>query len=229
MSEKGIFYGVGVGPGDPELLTLKAINTIRNADIIVLPDSSAKENAAYKIAEEYIKDKQLVYVDMPMIRDKQKLDESHDKAADTVAEYLDKGKNAAFLTLGDPTVYSTIMYVHKRLKQRGYKTVIIPGVPSFCAVAAALDTSLCEGGQPLHIIPASYADTDKALDYDGNKVLMKSGKSISKVKQKINDKNLNAMMVECCGMENQKIHETLDDVDETASYFSVIVIKNDNE
>lgn len=222
---KGTFYCVGIGPGDPRLITFLAAETIRNCAVAALPSSGAKENAALKIAEEFLEGKELLYCDMPMTRDKAKLEESHRKAAGQVAQYLKEGKDVAFLTLGDPTIYSTPMYLHHILESLGYPTKIIPGIPSFCAVAAALNTSLCEGGEMLHVIPASYPDVDCALALDGNKVLMKSGKSMGEIKKKINTATADAMAVECCGMANEKIHPTLDTLDETSSYFSVVVVK----
>ena len=219
----GKFYSVGVGPGDPMLITYKAVKTISMSDIIVVPNSGASENIALKIAREHIQGKKVVECDMPMIRDEKRLEEYHTAAADLIAGFLDQGKSVSFLTLGDPSIYSSAMYVHKRLTDRGYDTAMIPGVTSFCAAAASLNTSLCEKNQLLHIIPASYRDTDAALLLNGNKVLMKSGKSIVKIKEKIENKN--AMMVECASMENEKIFYSLDDVDENASYFSLIVIK----
>lgn len=221
----GNFFSVGTGPGDPKLMTYKAVETIRNCDIIAVPDSGANENAVLKIVSEHISDKEIVYCDMPMIRDKAKLLQCHNDCASKLAVYLDDGKSVAFLTLGDPTIYSTAMYVHQILQSKGYKTAVISGVPSFCAVAAALNIPLCEGGEMLHIIPASYKNIEGALEYEGNHVLMKSGKSIGKVKPLIDNEKKRAMAVECCGMEQERIHLTLDTIDENSSYFSVIVAK----
>ena len=219
----GKFYAVGVGPGDPDLLTVKAIKTIKDCDIIVAPKSGATKNIALQITEEYLKDKDVLELDMPMIRDEKLLDQYHDKASDEIAELLNKEKNVAFLTLGDPTIYSTVMYVHKRLKNKGYNTNIVPGIPSFCAVAASLDTTLCERNEMLHIIPASYKEVDYALSLNGNKVLMKSGKSIMGIKEKLSNKK--AMMVECASMPNEKVYQSLNDLEEASSYFSVIIVK----
>lgn len=223
--ERGIFYCVGVGPGDPKLMTFLAAETIRSCQVVALPSSGARENIALKIAAEFLEGKELLYCDMPMTRDKEKLREYHRLSAEQVKEQLDQGKDVAFLTLGDPSVYSTPMYLHHILKEQGYETRIIPGVPSFCAVAAALDTSLCEGGEMLQVIPASYPDVDEALGASGNKVLMKSGKSMRRIKEKIDTSRFEAMAVECCGMEQEKIHRNLEQLDETSSYFSVVLVK----
>lgn len=227
MSKRGKFFSVGTGPGDPKLITYRAVETIRNCEIIAVPNSGAAENVVLKIVAEHVKDKRVIACDMPMIRDKAKLAEYHRASAEQLAAYLDCGQNVAFLTLGDPTIYSTTMYVHQQLQSMGYDTEVISGVPSFCAVAAKLNIPLCEGGEMLHIIPASYEDVTGALAYSGNKVLMKSGKSMAKTKAMLADKP--AMAVECCGMENEKIHRDLTDLDENSSYFSVLVIKEEKQ
>ena len=175
---KGKLYGVGVGPGNPELLTVKAVRVIQESDVVAVPRAGAGEQAALAIAAEYIGDKPVLHCDMPMTRDRAARDASHDRAADTICALLDEGKTVAFLTLGDPSVYSTCWYVHRRVAARGYAVEMVPGVPSFCAAAAALGRALCEVDEMLHIIPASHGALDAALDLPGGKVLMKAGKAI---------------------------------------------------
>lgn len=140
------------------------MEAIRKADIIALPDSGAKENAVLQIVEEYVQGKEIQTFSMPMTRDRQELERSHQQAAAQIAGLLEQGKQVAFLTLGDSTIYATPMYLHKRLKAMGYPTRIIPGVPSFCAAAAALGEPLCEGGQMLHIVPGSYRQVEEAVE-----------------------------------------------------------------
>lgn len=223
--KKGTFFCVGVGPGDPKLMTFLAAQTIRDCDVAALPSSGAKENAAQKIAGEFLAGKELLFCDMPMTRDREALARAHSAAARQIGERLNRGQDVAFLTLGDPSIYATPMYLHHILKQQGYETRMIPGVPSFCAAAAALDTALCEGAEPLQVLPASYPGTAEALDRPGTKVLMKSGKSMGTVKEQIDTRRFDAMAVECCGMAEERIHPSLDTLDETASYFSVVVVK----
>jgi precorrin-2/cobalt-factor-2 C20-methyltransferase len=119
------------------------------------------------------------------------------------------------------------MYIHRIVLARGYESVIVNGIPSFCAAAARLNISLCDKSEALHIIPSSYDNLDEMLELKGNKVLMKSGKSILEVKEKLKEKNLidNSMMVECCYMENEKIYKSMDEVKEIGSYFSTIIVK----
>ena len=223
---KGKLYGVGVGPGDPKLMTYKAVETIQKCQVVAVPKSGNSEQVALNIAKEFIKNQTLIDCYMPMIRDKQALRKQHEEVVSELKGYLDKGQDIAFLTLGDPTIYSTYMYIHRLIKEMGYETEIIPGISSICSVAAALNDSLCEGSDCLHIIPASYKGKEDYLDLEGTKVLMKTGKSMEKVKQHLKEKGLyeRAWAVECASMPNEKIHESLDTVEES-SYFSVIVVK----
>lgn len=223
---KGKLYGVGVGPGDPKLMTYKAVETIQKCQVVAVPKSGNSEQVALNIAKEFIKNQILIDCYMPMIRDKEALRKQHEEVASELKGYLDKGQDIAFLTLGDPTIYSTYMYIHRLIKEMGYETEIIPGISSICSVAAALNDSLCEGSDCLHIIPASYKGKEDYLDLEGTKVLMKTGKSMEKVKQHLKEKGLyeRARAVECASMPNEKIHESLDTVEES-SYFSVIVVK----
>jgi precorrin-2/cobalt-factor-2 C20-methyltransferase len=225
---KGKLYGVGVGPGDKKLLTILAVETLKNVDKIVVPDTGG-DKVSLNIVKDYIQDKEKIYCAMPMTRDEAKLKESHEACADSICKELEKGMDVAFITLGDPTVYSTYIYVHKLVMERGYQTEIINGIPSFCAAAAKLNVSLCDQGETLHIIPASYEGTDDFLTLTGNKVLMKSGKSIQKVKERLEKLNLidKAMMVECCYMENEKIYKNLKELEKDSSYFSTIIVKGE--
>ncbi len=221
----GKFYAVGLGPGDPNLLTMKAINVMKDCHVIAVPRSGAAENVALKIAGDYILDKEILECDMPMIKDKEELNRCHERSADAISEILEQGKDVAFLTLGDPAIYSTVMYVHRKLAQRGYQTAMVPGVPSFCGAAASLNTSLCEREEMLHIIPATYKGS-QAEELEGTKVLMKSGKTIMKIKDQLADKK--AMMVECATMKNEKVYQDLKELKEQSSYFSLIVIPSED-
>ena len=207
-------------------MTYKAVETIQKCQVVAVPKSGNSEQVALNIAKEFIKNQTLIDCYMPMIRDKQALRKQHEEVVSELKGYLDKGQDIAFLTLGDPTIYSTYMYIHRLIKEMGYETEIIPGISSICSVAAALNDSLCEGSDCLHIIPASYKGKEDYLDLEGTKVLMKTGKSMEKVKQHLKEKGLyeRARAVECASMPNEKIHESLDTVEES-SYFSVIVVK----
>ena len=226
----GKLYGVGVGPGDPKLLTLKAIETIKDADYVAYPTSGkGASNIAFEIVKEYIKDKKTLEYLMPMSRDKEYVQRCHDECAIDIKKYLENGKSVAFITLGDPSIYSTYMYIHKKIKGMGFQTQLIPGITSFCAAAASLDDSLCEGGEPLIIVPASYDALDQTIDYEGNKVYMKSGRSIVELRERLREKNMlpRTKMVVKATMEDEEIFESLDDIDENTSYFSIVVVREE--
>ena len=230
MLEQGTLFGVGVGPGDPELMTFKAARTIKEADVIALPKTDEQYITALEIIKAVvdISQKEIIEIYLPMTRDEDTLRTSHQKAGLQLAELLNQGKNIAFLTLGDPSIYSTYIYIHNWLLHKGFQVQLIAGVPSFCAVAAKLNMSLCKGAEPLHIIPASYHHNDDYLDWDGTKILMKSGKSLKKVIDTLQTKGLieNSSMVERCGMDGEKVYKNLSDVNPGSSYFSTIVVKD---
>ena len=186
--KRGILYGVGVGPGDPELITRKAQRIIAQAAVLAVPDKGSGEKTALTIAGELAEGKEILLCDAPMVRDEAALDAAYEANADRVCALLDGGKDVAFLTLGDPTVYSTYLYLHRKVTARGYEAEIIPGVPSFCAVAARLGAALCEKSERLLIVPASHKDVDDCLDVDANLVFMKAGREIGALKEKLAEK-----------------------------------------
>ncbi|MGN0182357.1 MAG: precorrin-2 C(20)-methyltransferase [Candidatus Ornithomonoglobus sp.] len=224
----GRLYGVGVGPGDRELITLKALRVLREADIIAVPLMRSGARTAYEIIEDYIGDKKIIEFLIPMTKDLERLEKNYTEISDKLEGYLRAGKNIAFITLGDVTVYSSYMQINRRISERGYETELVAGIPSFCAAAARLNTALCERDEPLVILPAGYEDIEKQLDMKGTKVLMKAGRQVSAVRDILNQKGLaeKAVMVECCGMENEKIYTNLNDIDEKSSYFSIIIVKD---
>ena len=180
----GILFGTGIGPGDPELMTLKAVRLIRENDTIAVPGEKPEESIAYQIAVQAVPEmaeKELVAIPMPMTKNAKELEENHRRGAEKIEELLDAGKNVVFLTLGDPTVYSTYLYVHRRVLEDGYDARIVSGVTSFCAAAASLSEGLVENSEELHVIPASYQIED-ALEFSGTKVLMKARRVLRKKK-----------------------------------------------
>lgn len=227
---QGKLYGVGVGPGDPELLTLKALRLIKENEVIAVPGKDIQASVAYQIvkgAYEELDEKTMIPVAMPMTKDPQVLKTNHDKAADQVEDYLREGKNVVFLTLGDTTVYSTYLYVHKRILERGYEAEIVSGITSFCAVAARLNMGLVEADQPLHVIPATYKaqEMDEILKLPGTKVLMKTGKKMKQVKESIEKSGQKAVMIENCGMPSEKIYRSAEEIPEDSGYYSLIIVK----
>lgn len=225
--KKGCLYGVGVGPGDPELMTLKAVRILRECPVIAIPHEKKEKCVAYQIARKAvpeIEEKECLCLPMPMTKDREALEESHSRAARQTADCLAQGKDVALITLGDATVYSTCLYIHDRVKKMGFETGIVSGVPAFCAAAARLDAPLVSGAQELHVIPASY-QIGEALSLPGVKVLMKAGRKMGKVKELLREKGLDVQMVENCGMENERIYETPEEIPEDAGYYSLLIVK----
>lgn len=244
---EGRFYGIGVGPGDPELLTLKAVRMIRECEVLAIAVSTPgfevpvyeetgtksayqellEKCVAYQIALPVIPEiagKARLFLPMPMMKEKETLKRIHDLCADMTEKVLKEGRDVAFITLGDPAVYSTCLYVHKRLKKRGCVTSLIPGIPSFCAAAARLDMGLVENRDELHVIPASYG-IEEGMEMPGTKVLMKAGKKMPYVKQVVKEKGLEAELVENCGMSTERIYRSVDEIPDDAGYYSLMIIK----
>jgi precorrin-2/cobalt-factor-2 C20-methyltransferase len=152
---------VGCGPGDPDLLTIKAINRIRDAEIIFAPTSRhGKPSIALSIVRKYINEETTSTVDLlfPMTKDKDLLKKQWKDNADQIAGAVLEGRNTVYLTVGDPSLYSTWIYMHREIiKNYGNIEIeIIPGIPSMFAFAAGARISLAEGDETLGIVPACY-------------------------------------------------------------------------
>lgn len=222
---RGTVYGVGVGPGDPELMTLKACRLIRENDCIAVPGKEAKESVAYKIAVQAVPelaDKDLIPIHMPMVKDRHQIGEEHLRGAALIRQYLDQGKNVVFLTLGDSTIYCTFSYLQHLLEKEGYPVELVSGIPSFCAAAARLNLPLTEWDEPLHVVPAVHR-SDDLLDQPGTYVLMKAASRMEEVKALIRRSGREASAVLNCGMESEKICRCVDDIPDDAGYFSLII------
>jgi precorrin-2/cobalt-factor-2 C20-methyltransferase len=224
---QGKLYGIGVGPGDPELVTLKALRLMNECPVIGVPGKNPSESVALKIAKEAcpeISNKKLLLIETPMTKDSEVLENGYAMAAEKIIACLKQGEDVAMLTLGDPTVYSTYIYIQRLVTLKGYEAEIINGIPSFCAVAAKFNDSLVEREEILHVIPASY-QIDDALKLSGTKVLMKAASKLSDVKRTLMANGSSAVMVENCGMEGEKIYYSLDEIPEKGSYYSLIIVK----
>lgn len=230
--KRGVLYGIGVGPGEPELMTVKALQTIRNCDVIVLPAVSKEECYAYRIVHAVcpeIEEKSLICMPFPMIKDVQKLELAHERSYQAIEDYLKCGKRVGMLTIGDPSVYSTYLYMHHRAAEAGQKAIMISGVPSFCAAAGRLGISLGEKSEEIHIIPASY-DVHKALGYGGTCIYMKSGKRLAELlaalrEQERAGREFQAYGVSNCGMENERVYEGLDELESAQGYLITVIVK----
>jgi len=226
---KGTLYGVGTGPGDKDDLTIKAINTIKNCDVLAFPSKSKDNCTSYNIIKEIlpeIEKKELLFLDFPMVKDQEKLTKAYQYCTDSICYHLNSNKNVAFLTIGDTTVYSTYFYIHTLVEQRGYQAIIINGITSFCAVAAKLGISLALQSEEIHIIPGNY-DVQKALSLSGTLVFMKSGSKLQELKEKLSSQKdlYEIKAVTNCGLEGEHIYNNIDEIETDAGYFTVVIVK----
>lgn len=229
--KKGILYGIGVGPGEAELMTLKAVRIIKECDIIILPAEKRENCHAYNIAKEAVRDiedKEIVCKKFLMTKDEKLLQKSHIQIADDIEKYLNEDKKVGFLTIGDPSIYSTFAYVQDILLARGQKVETISGIPSFCAVAARLGISLSSGGNEIHIISANH-DIEGTSEYKGTRIYMKSGRRlkelVSYLKKEEKLRKLNIYVIANCGMDNEKIWYCLPDESIPSEYLTIVIVK----
>ena len=226
----GTFYGVSVGPGDPELLTLKAVRCIEQCPVLAAPRTAEGRMLALEIVKGAVdvSGKTILPLHFAMSRDADTLRASHEAAAGAVREALDAGQDVAMLNLGDVSIYATYGYLEEILKAQGYPTARIAGVPSFCAAAAALGRSLTDGMEaPLTLAPGRHAE--QVLDAPGAKVLMKSGRQLPAALAALRRRGLleKSAMACNCGLPEQTLWPNLSSYDPArpAGYFTTIIVK----
>lgn len=228
--KKGTLHGVSVGPGDPELMTLKAVRCIEQCPVLAAPQTAAGRMLALDIAKGAVdvSGKIILPLHFAMSRDSEELKASHAAAADAVRAHLDAGRDVALLNLGDVSIYATYGYLEEILTAQGYAAVRIAGVPSFCAAAARLGQSLTGGmEQPLTIAPGRHVE--QVLAAPGAKVLMKTGRRLPKTLDALRERGLlaNSAMVCNCGLPDEAVFPALTDYDpaQDAGYFATILVK----
>ena len=228
----GKLWGVGVGPGDPELLTLKAKRILETVDCIAVPRSAeGRDSTALAIAAGAVDiDKPIIDLVFPMSFDESVLGEGWAVALASLLEALAAGKQVAFVTLGDPTVYSTYMYLHRSVLAAGHAAEIIPGITSFCAAAARAGISLAENRETLAVIPAAYesGDLDAVLDSFDNVVLMKVARRLGEVRRTLARHGLEdkSILVSRCGQSDELVETDLACLEgRKLSYFTTLIVK----
>ena len=240
--KRGTFYGIGVGPGDPELITVKALKIIKSSPVIAAPRTGNGDMVALdivwrtgilsesaEIAEEF--DKKILAMDFTMDKDPAKRKENYRKNAEAAARYLDNGQDVAMVTLGDVSLYSTVHYIADELISRSYEIVMVPGVPSFSAAAASLGIPLAEMDAPVHIIPSVRNNSDDYLDLPGTKVLMKAGRHLHRTLDELDRRGLldvTSLAVNC-GMDDEILIKKLGDdepLPDKTGYFTTVMVRN---
>jgi len=230
-----VIYAVGVGPGDPELLTRKAERILRSVDVICAPTGAAEAGSyALSIVEQFIdRSRQEVLVQVfPMLKDQQGLDPFWEEAADQVAQRIAAGKDVAFITIGDPFLYSTYLYIH-RILQAKYPEIrieIVPGISSILASSAVSGLPLGLGGERIAILPATYEDEElkRTLEEFDTVVLMKVNRVFDRVYQALKElgREKGGVFVRRVGSEQEEVHHDLESLlGQKLDYLSMLIVR----
>lgn len=224
------FYGIGVGVGDPEMITVKAVNILKKIDIVLIPNAGRDyTSTAYNIAKEYLKkDVKLINIEFSMNPKLEERKKERKKNAGIVEKYLKKNKNVAFLTIGDPMVYSTYIYLLENISSE-YQVQTISGISSFADISSRFNIPLVIGNETLKILPLhKNCDIGKEIETADNVVIMKVAlkfKELKKVLKETNNEN-NIILVCESGKEKERVYFDLNEIDEdNVPYFSTLLLK----
>lgn len=223
-------FGVSVGPGDPELMTLAAIRAIRSSDVVAYPCTGAGRNTATvaaDIAADYLGGKKRLEVSVPMGATDEERDRIYGEAAERITCHLEAGRSVAWLCLGDISLYSTFCHLTGRLAKGNYVIEVIPGVTSMCAAAARLQIPLAVGDERLLVTSAADALADPAiLAYPGTRAILKVGHHLAALKDKLCRLDLPpiASLAERVGLAGETLAPDLFEV-EDASYLSLAIVR----
>jgi len=232
---------VGCGPGDPELLTIKAVNAIKNADVIMCPTSKeGKPSIALSVVSSLIdqdKKPEIVNLVFPMTKDTDILENTWQKNSQIIAESVFLGKKVVYLTVGDPYLYSTWIYLHRELsvKHPDINITVIPGIVSMFTFASKIGISLAEGAEKMAVIPSCY-DLSKVKEIAKNcdtMVFLKDGRYFDQVINLLREAGFSKDSIFAIGQDLDTDKEivkklTLGQVTEdtiTSKYFSIMVVK----
>ena len=233
--------GIGVGPGDPDLLTVKAVNAIQNADIIMCPASKEdRPSIAFSVVSSLIdksKNQEIIKLIFPMTKDKDILEETWKRNAKIMAEKVLLGKNVVYLTVGDPYLYSTWIYMHKDLKENfpDMEISVIPGIVSMFTFASKVGVSIAEGAEKVAIIPSCYdlSSVKEIAKNSESMIFLKDGRYFDQVIDVLKESGFPDDSIfaigQDLGTENEIIRKmTLGEVNDsslTTKYFSILVVK----
>ncbi len=222
----GTLYGIGVGPGDPELITLKAARLIEKSPVIAFLSADGKPGLARSIATHHINASQLeLTIDMPMRVSREEGQAAYDEAATRIADHLKAGSDVAFLCEGDPMFYGSFMYLLARLGAK-YAVEIVPGVASPMAAAAFAKAPLCAREDAFAVVPATLDDAriEEILSTVDTAVIMKLGRHLPRIKALLERLNLSATYVERASMEGGRFAPLEKISDDVAPYFSLLLV-----
>ena len=232
----GHLYGIGVGPGDPELLTLKAANILGRVDVILAASSTRNDDSlALDIARPHLAPGvRVIRLGFPMSRDEDTLQAAWEENARLVLAELALGHEAAFLTLGDPLLYSTFAYLLRTLRRLAPEqpVTIVPGITSFQAAAAATETVLAESAQNLLILPGirEAGDLRRSLEGADNAVILKAYTNFSAIREELRTlpTSTHCVFASKMGMKEQFITRSLDEAPDNPTYLSLMLLTRDD-
>lgn len=225
------FYGIGTGPGDSDLLTIKGKKTLELIDCLYTPEPKMKSKSlALSIVAPFLPESlEIKQRHFPMVNNQAEKEEAWNDIAEEILKDVQEGKNVGFITLGDPMVYSTYSYLLERLTDH-IETETIPGISSFCSMSNLLQIPLVMDEESYGVVP-STAETEvinTALETFSTVVIMKVSIELPKIKKILAEKNLLScsVLVSNASMEDEVIMTGLEDLDETEkiSYFSTIIV-----
>ena len=230
------FYGIGTGPGDSTLVTIKAVNTIKMLDILYTPEpKKGGDSLALSIVKDYVPDTvEIKQRHFPMNNDSVEKMASWDAIAAEIKDDVKAGKEVGFITLGDPMIYSTYVYIMERLMDE-IEVETIPGISSFSNIASNQNFPLVMDTDPLMVIPCTMEEEkiDAALQTYDCFVLMKVYKNFKEIVQKLEKYDLidSAILVSNPSQEREVVYKDLRDVhlQEKISYFSTILVNRNNK
>ena len=233
--------GIGVGPGDPDLLTVKAVKAIQNADIIMCPASKEdRPSIALSVVSPLIdksKNQEIVKLIFPMTKDKDILETTWKKNAKIMAEKVLLGKNVVYLTVGDPYLYSTWIYMYKDLRSNypNMEISVIPGIVSMFTFASKVGVSIAEGAEKVAIIPSCYdlSSVKEIAKNSESMIFLKDGRYFDQVIDVLKESGFPDDSIFAIGQDLGTDHEvikklTLGEVNDdtlTTKYFSILVVK----
>lgn len=229
----GTLYGIGVGPGDPELITLKALRVLQRVPHI-FASCSTKNNysLALNIVRSHLNGAGLEHLPFPMTRDLRVLKEAWEKNARRVLEVLAQGSDAAFVTLGDPLTYSTYGYLLKTVKRLcpQVRIITIPGITSYNAAAALTHIPLTEGEESFYLVSGAQgaAKLREVIDTADNIVLLKTYRHFDDIYEALEELGLldRATCISLCGLKGETVVEDLRALKgRRLPYLSMIIIK----
>ena len=224
-------YGVSMGPGDPGLVTNRALNIIKEADVLLIPTGRKEDSRAYRIAAGYIPlldEKECLAYEFPMTRDETVQGVRRRSIYEDAKRIVQAGRSVACLVIGDASLYATFGYLLEMAKADGIDCEVVSGVNSFSEAAAALTLPVALDDEEVHIIPGS-ADLSASLSYPGTKIYMKLGRKLKELldllRKDASSGRISVSAVENAGMPDERIYPTYDDIPESAGYLTTVIVK----